>query len=139
MVASDERECGATVRRDDQTNPGSKPIKTTTYLFGNILCLELYLLSSQYLKTNIHQSLSHVSGRLPDLHRPSASDFFSSFVLAPNRHPAVSAAWFPGCIALFVKIRSSNAVRWGGQHKLSRQNPTFHTVSLVSHVRSPIF
>ena len=79
MVASDERECGATVRRDDQTNPGSKPIKTTTDLFGNILCLELNKLSSQYLKTKIQQSLSLASGRLPDLHRPSASDFVFSF------------------------------------------------------------
>ena len=69
-------------RRSDattKTNPGSKPIKTTTDLLGNILCLELNLLSSQYLKTNIHQSLSLVSGRLPDLHRPSASDFVFLF------------------------------------------------------------
>ena len=80
----DEGSCGATVRRDDQTNPGSKPIKTTTDLSGNILCLELNQLSSQYLKTNIHQSLSLVSGRLPDLHRPSASDFV--FLLSSS-HP----------------------------------------------------
>ena len=79
------RWCGATVRRDDQTNPGSKPIKTTTDLFGNILCLELNQLSSQYLKTNIHQSLSPTLGRLPDLHRPSASDFV--FFLRPRTQP----------------------------------------------------
>ena len=73
---------GSVERRSDattKTNPGSKPIKTTTDLFGNILCLELNLLSSQYLKTNIHQSLLPTLGRLPDLHRPSASDFVFFF------------------------------------------------------------
>ena len=68
--------------RRPKANPGSKPIKTTTDLFENILCLELNQLSSQYLKTNIHQSLSLASGRLPDLHRPSASDFV--FFLRPR-------------------------------------------------------
>ena len=85
MVASDERECGATVRCDDQTNPGSKPIKTTTDLFGNILCSELNQLSSQYLKTSIHQSLSLTFGCPPDLHCPSASDFV--FFLRPRTQP----------------------------------------------------
>ena len=75
-------------RRSDattKTNLGSKPIKTTSDLFGNILCLELNQLSTQYLKSIIHQSLALVFGHLPDPHRPSASDSDSHSSSHPNK------------------------------------------------------
>ena len=49
---------GHVKRRSDattKTNPGSRPIKTTPSLLGNILCFELNQLRTQHLKTNFLQ------------------------------------------------------------------------------------
>ena len=73
---------GSVERRSDAT---TKPIQEANLSRLHLTCLgtssalELNQLSTQYLKTNIQQSLSPASGRLPDLHRPPASDFVFSF------------------------------------------------------------
>ena len=92
---------GHVKRRSDattKTNPGSRPIKTTPSLLGNILCFELNQLRTQHLKTNFLQPRAC----------PSSSSFSISnrierqllhLRFPPNRAWAVSSAQQPGYFA----------------------------------------
>ena len=70
--------CGATVRRDDHCRSRKQsPSRLQLTCLERCSALELDQLSSQYVKTNSHQSLPPMLGCLLDPHRPSASDFVS--------------------------------------------------------------